>query len=56
MSSKSLIMLGLLVGSSVGSYIPLLFGGEIFSFFSLISGTIGGIIGVYIAYKATEDV
>lgn len=54
MSAKSLVMLGLFVGSTAGSYIPVLFGASVFSFVSVIGGAVGGAIGVYICYKISE--
>lgn len=54
MNSKSLIMIGLMVGSIVGGYIPRLWGEGLFSFSSVIFTAIGSIIGIWIAYKIDE--
>jgi uncharacterized membrane protein YeaQ/YmgE (transglycosylase-associated protein family) len=53
MSSKSLIMTGAIVGSLVGGYVPALFGVSSFSFVSLITSGIGGVLGIWLAYKIT---
>jgi hypothetical protein len=53
MSRKSIIMLGMIVGSCVGGYATTLFGSGMLSFTSLIGSTIGGILGIWIAFKIT---
>ena len=45
------IWLGLLIGSTIGSYVPILWGGGLFSFSSLMFGIIGGIIGIFLGFK-----
>jgi hypothetical protein len=54
MSSKSVIMLGMTIGSFVGGYVPVLFGADSFSYSSLFGSTIGGFVGVYLGYKITH--
>ena len=50
MSRKKLIMLGMVVGSIAGGYLPALFGFD--GLMVSLSGCfIGGIIGVWIGYK-----
>ncbi len=51
MSSKSLVMLGMIVGSTIGGFVPIFFGVDIFSFWSIIGNIIGGLIGIYLAFK-----
>ncbi|MBI3443077.1 hypothetical protein HY008_00195 [Candidatus Woesebacteria bacterium] len=53
MSDKSLVMLGMIVGSLIGSYIPVFFGASLFSFASLAGNAVGGIIGIVIANRLT---
>ena len=55
MSAKVAVMLGMIVGSSVGGYAPILIGISPFSFTSLLTSAIGGIIGIVIAYKLTSQ-
>lgn len=54
MSSKSLIMLGMFVGSLVGGYIPTLWGEGMFSYSSVITSGIGALLGVFLAYKLSN--
>jgi len=54
MQSKSLIWLGLFIGSSVGSFLPILWGGSLFSFSSIILSALGGIAGIYIFFKISR--
>lgn len=51
MSTKTLIWIGLTAGSYIGSYLPTLFGQDIFSGWSIFAGAIGAFLGIYIAYK-----
>jgi len=48
---KKLVMFGMLVGSSLGSYLPVLWGGSLLSLSSLFWGAIGGFVGIWIGYK-----
>ncbi len=51
MRDKKLIMLGMIVGSTVGGYVPVIWGGSAFSFSSIVCGLIGGIAGIYFSWK-----
>lgn len=44
-------MLGMVVGSTVGGYLPVLFGAGIFSWSSILCGLVGGIIGIWAGVK-----
>jgi uncharacterized membrane protein YeaQ/YmgE (transglycosylase-associated protein family) len=46
-------MLGMVVGSFVGGFVASLFGAGMLSMASLIGSTIGGILGIWIAFKIT---
>jgi hypothetical protein len=48
---KTLILLGAFVGSCAGSYIPVLWGGNLLSMSSLLLGAVGGFAGIWIGYK-----
>jgi hypothetical protein len=50
MSRKKLIMLGMVVGSIAGGYLPALFGFDGLMV-SLLGSSIGGVIGFWIGYK-----
>lgn len=48
---KTIIMIGLAIGSTVGGIIPLLWGDSAFSFTSIVLSGVGGVIGIWIGYK-----
>jgi hypothetical protein len=50
MSRKKMIMLGMVVGSIAGGYLPALFGFDELMV-SLLCSFIGGILGIWIGYK-----
>lgn len=54
MSFKSLVMIGMVTGSIIGSYVPVLFGAGLFSYASVIGGGVGGVLGIYVAYKISS--
>ena len=57
MSSTSLLIwTGAGIGSLVGSYLPKLWGSGLFSFSSIILSTIGGLFGVYVGYKVSQNI
>jgi uncharacterized membrane protein YeaQ/YmgE (transglycosylase-associated protein family) len=49
--NKKTIMLGMIIGSTVGGYLPILFGSDSFSFASVICTFIGGAIGIWLTFK-----
>jgi hypothetical protein len=54
MSRKTMIMLGMFLGSSAGSSIPMLWGSGWLSISSVVLGLVGGIAGIWAAYKMTQ--
>jgi hypothetical protein len=54
MNSKQFIWVGLFVGSTIGSLVPLLWGADIFSFSSIIFSAIGAILGIWVCYRLTQ--
>lgn len=54
MSSKSIVMLCFVIGSSFGSYVPVLFGVGVLTFTSVILGAVGGVAGIVIGYKISS--
>jgi hypothetical protein len=48
---KKMVMIGMIVGSYAGSFVPLLWGESAFSFSSVIFGGIGGFVGIWAGYK-----
>ena len=54
MSRKSMIMLGMIIGSFAGGYMPILLGADAFSPTSLLGSVAGGILGIWLAYMLTR--
>lgn len=54
MSLKAMVRLGIFIGSTVGGYIPVIWGAGIISVSSLLGSLIGGLLGVWIAYKIDQ--
>lgn len=54
MSQKSAVMLGMIIGSLIGGYIPTFFGASFLSYTTIFFNGLGGILGIIIAYKMTE--
>lgn len=42
------------VGSAIGGYIPLMWGGSLFSFSSVLLTAVGGLAGVFLGFKITR--
>lgn len=55
MSRSKLVMIGMTIGSFVGGYVPVLWGADLFSYTSLFGNGIGGVAGVLITYKLTQN-
>jgi cation transport ATPase len=51
MNTKSLIWIGLFIGSTIGGFLPMLWGANIMSFSSIILTAVGGILGIWFGYK-----
>ncbi len=54
MGTKQAIWIGLAIGSTIGGLIPNLWNASLFSFSSLFLSTIGGMLGIYVAFKLTR--
>jgi len=54
MSQKSIIMFGMIVGSFAGGYLSTVLGADSLSFTSLLGSGVGGLIGIWIAYRLTR--
>ena len=55
METKRMVYFGLFVGSSIGSYLPNLWGDSFLSFPSIILSAVGGLVGIYIGYKLSTE-
>lgn len=53
--TRTLIFTFLFIGSTAGSYLPLLWGGSVFSMESIFLSAIGGFIGIYFGYKLSKN-
>jgi hypothetical protein len=53
--SKTVVWFGVLVGSALGGYVPSLFGAEMFSMWGLLGSTVGGVAGVFIGIKLSDN-
>lgn len=51
MSTKTAVWIGMIIGSIVGGYIPMLFGADMLSFTAVLTSSIGAILGVIVGYK-----
>ena len=51
MSKKSAIMWGMMIGSTVGGFVPSLWEAGMFSMSGVLLTAIGGVIGIWFGYK-----
>ena len=49
--NKKIVFLAMIVGSTIGGYIPTFFGAGLFSMSSVICGGIGGIFAIWLSFK-----
>jgi hypothetical protein len=49
--TKTLIITGMIFGSLIGGYVPLIWGESAFSMSSIIFSGIGALVGVWVGYK-----
>jgi hypothetical protein len=54
--SKFIIYFFCFLGASIGAFIPALWGAGLFSGWSVLFSTIGGLAGIYIGYKINKAV
>ena len=54
MSKKTLVWIGLMIGSAVGGYLPVLWGGDLISFTSVTLSAVGGVVGIWLGYRLGE--
>jgi uncharacterized membrane protein YeaQ/YmgE (transglycosylase-associated protein family) len=55
MSGKKIVMLGLFVGSTIGGFIPELWGADMFSLSGFVWSFIGGIAGIWAGYRVSQS-
>ncbi len=54
MSPKALIWIGMSIGSTVGAYVPALWGGSLLSVSSIFLSAVGGIVGIFLGFKLKD--
>jgi hypothetical protein len=54
MNAKPLIWIGLTIGSTLGGYLPTLFGADPFSAWPILMSAVGGVLGVWAGYKLAD--
>jgi len=55
MKPKTLIWIGAFIGSTIGSYMPSLWGETVFSTSGVLLTFFGGILGIFIAYRISKN-
>jgi hypothetical protein len=53
--TKTIIAIGVIVGSTIGGYVPALWGADIFSISSIFFSFLGGILGVWLGYRFSRN-
>lgn len=48
---RTFIWVGLFVGSTIGGFVPALWGGSLISFSGVFFSFIGGLLGIWLGYK-----
>jgi uncharacterized membrane protein YeaQ/YmgE (transglycosylase-associated protein family) len=51
MNAKRTIMFGMVIGSTLGSWIPTLWGAGWFSLSSVLGSVVGGLAGIWLGYR-----
>jgi Mg/Co/Ni transporter MgtE len=51
MNTKTLVWVGMIVGTTVGGMLPMLWGDGYLSMSSVLLTMVGGILGIYIGFK-----
>ena len=54
MGSKSLMMFGVVAGSTIGGWIPALLGADLLSVWGIFGSVVGGVLGLVAGYKLSE--
>jgi hypothetical protein len=50
MSRKTIVMMGMIIGSFTGAYAAIFLGAQAISYASLLTSAAGGILGIWITY------
>ena len=55
MNAKSLIWIGMTIGSTLGSLVPYLWGGGVTSASGILLAAVGGLFGIWCGYKLGHE-
>ena len=55
METKKLCWIGLFIGSTIGGYVPVLWGGDLLSYPSIFGSLVGGLIGIWAGYRIGQS-
>jgi hypothetical protein len=51
MTTKTTIWIGILIGSTIGGWVPTIFGASWLSLWSVVGNGVGGLLGIWAGYK-----
>ena len=54
MPVKFMVFAGMTIGSFIGGYVPVFFGGSLFSFTSILTSGAGALAGIWAGYKLSQ--
>ncbi len=54
MKAKTLVMIGMIVGSTIGGCVPSLWGAGAFSLASVVLGVVGGLAGIWAGFRLSR--
>ncbi len=54
MSPKRLIMMGMIIGSTIGSWLPTVWGAGWLSLSSVLGSVVGGLAGIWLGYRLSR--
>ena len=49
--TKKAVWLGMIIGSTLGGCVPMLWHASVFSMWSIVLSTVGGIAGIWVAWR-----
>lgn len=55
MSTKAAVFWGMIIGSTIGGFIPSLWGSGLFSYAGILGNAIGGIVGIFVGFKLSNN-
>lgn len=55
MSKKTIIMICMAVGMTLGGLVPMLWGGDMLGGWSILLGMIGGFVGIWLGAKVARN-